>query len=287
MRRILLATDFSERSDRALRRSVLLARAFGATIDIVHSVDDDRPRRIVDRETEEAGILLAELVRSLATIDAVKANARVFRADPFAGIARAVEELGPDLLVLGPHRREILRDAFVGTTAERTIRSVNCPVLMVNGPPIGPYRHALLTTDLSDRSRESLRRFEALGIAAGIGRSVLNVFDAPALRLATSGSISLEDRREYLEDQRAGALRSLSEFVTTEGGVRAEPIVRHEESTVANDILRAANELCADLIVVSTRGKGTIARLLLGSVAERVLRSSAVDVLAVPPGRAD
>jgi len=285
MRRILLATDFSERSDRALRRSVFLAKAVGAAIDVVHSVDDDRPRRIVDREVEEAGILLAELVRSLATTDAVKASARVFRADPFAGIARAVNELGPDLLVLGPHRREILRDAFIGTTAERTIRSVDCPVLMVNGPPTGPYRHALLTTDLSDLSRNSLRRFESLGIAAGIGRSVLNVFDAPALRLATSGSIPLEDRKDYLEDQRAAAMRSLSAFMATEGGMGAELIVRHEESTVANDILRAATDLRADLIVVSTRGRGKIARLLLGSVAERVLRSSAVDVLAVPPAR--
>ena len=41
MQRIMLATDFSERSDRALRRTVLLAKAHGAVLDLVHVVDDD------------------------------------------------------------------------------------------------------------------------------------------------------------------------------------------------------------------------------------------------------
>jgi len=285
MRRIMLATDFSERSDRALRRAVTLARATGAGMDLVHAVDDDRPRRIVERETDDARMLLAELVRSLESGDGVRATMHVLQADPFAGITQAVKERAPDLLVLGPHRREILRDAFVGTTAERTIRSVACPALMVNGPPIGPYRHILLTTDLSDRSRDALRRFEELKIGSEGGLSVLNVFDVPALHLAMSGTLPAASRDEYLGTRRAEALRDLIGFMAAIGGRRAEPVVRQNETTIANDVLRAATSLKADLVVVSTQGKGAVARLILGSVAEQVLRSSAVDVLAIPPGR--
>ena len=157
MQRIMLATDFSERSDRALRRAVLLARAHGAVLDLVHVVDDDRPRRIVDHEAVDARTLLRELAQSLRSVDGITCQIDVVLSDPFAGIVKAVAEKKPDLLVIGPHRRQILKDAFLGTTAERTIRSVDCPVLMVNGPPVAPWRHILLTTDLSDIAKSALQ----------------------------------------------------------------------------------------------------------------------------------
>lgn len=285
MKRIMLATDFSERSDRALRRATLLAREAGAEVDLVHVVDDDRPRRIVDHEVADAHLLLAELVRTLDTVDGVQSKAHVVLADPFVGIARAVEEVGPDLLVIGSHRRQILRDAFVGTTAERVVRTVDCPALMVNGPPVGPYRQVLLTTDLSDNSRSALQRFEQLGLFSGGQLTALNVFDAPALRLAMSDTLAKEDREEYLSDMRAEAKRELAEFVSSISGRRLEQVVRHEETTIANEILQAASEIRVDLIVVSTVGKSSVARMLLGSVAEQILRLSTTDVLVMPPTR--
>jgi nucleotide-binding universal stress UspA family protein len=283
MHRIMLATDFSERSDRALRRAVLLSRESGATLDLVHVVDNDRPKRLVEAEAESASLLLVECAHSLKSVEGVSCSTQVLLHDPFAGIAKAAAETVPDLLVIGPHRRQILRDAFAGTTAERTIRAVACPVLMVNGPPVGPYRHVLLTTDMSENSREALKRFEKLEIGIEGMASVVSVFDAPALRLAMSGAMAKEDREEYLNELRAGVRRDLAAFMASVGGRHAEPILRHEETTIAHDVLKVAEEVKADLIVVSTKGKGAAARILLGSVAEQVLRSSSVDVLAVAP----
>lgn len=284
MQRIMLATDFSERSDRALRRAVLLARAEGAALDLVHVVDDDRPRRIVDHEVNDARQLLGELARTLKDMDGVSCSSQVLLDDPFSGIVKAAANAAPDLLVIGPHRRQILRDAFVGTTAERTIRSVSCPVLMVNGPPVGPWRQILLTTDLSDNAGSALRRFVGLGIGAGAQVSVMSVFDAPALRLAMSDSMGKAGQQDYLADLRADARQNLSAAMAQVGLSQAEMVVRYEETTVAKEILRAAEELKADMIVISTQGKGAVARLVLGSVAQQVLRDSTVDVLAIPPG---
>ncbi|MDO9525556.1 MAG: universal stress protein [Gemmobacter sp.] len=280
----MLATDFSERSDRALRRAVLLARAEGAALDLVHVVDDDRPRRIVDHEVNDARQLLGELARTLKDMDGVSCSSQVLLDDPFSGIVKAAANAAPDLLVIGPHRRQILRDAFVGTTAERTIRSVSCPVLMVNGPPVGPWRQILLTTDLSDNAGSALRRFVGLGIGAGAQVSVMSVFDAPALRLAMSDSMGKAGQQDYLADLRADARQNLSAAMAQVGLSQAEMVVRYEETTVAKEILRAAEELKADMIVISTQGKGAVARLVLGSVAQQVLRDSTVDVLAIPPG---
>ena len=90
MKRIMFATDFSERSDRALRRAVILAKAHDAVLEIVHVVDDDRPRRIVDHEVNDARQLLGELARSLKDLDGVSCSTQIVQDDPFAGIVKVV-----------------------------------------------------------------------------------------------------------------------------------------------------------------------------------------------------
>lgn len=287
MKKLLVATDFSERSDRALRRATLLARQFEAKLEVVHVVDDDQPKRVVDADYDQASQLLRQLTETLRDVDGVDCDMRVILAPPFAGIVRAAEELGPDLLVIGPHRRQVLRDVFIGTTAERTIRSVTCPVLMVNASPAGRYRHVLQTTDLSDGSRDALRRLPALGITKNEMTSMLYVFDAPALRLAFSGSIPQEDQTHYLEDEKRAASRDLAKFVIASGLGGCQQVVRYEASAAQHEILKAAAEEQADLIVLSTHGRSGMAKLLIGSVTEQVLKNSTIDVLAIPPLRSN
>lgn len=167
MKQIMLATDFSARSDRALRRATLLARQSGAALSIIHVVDDDQPKRILDAERDTAAALLNELQGTVTTVDGLECTTGVVLGDPFDGIVRAVADKGPDLLVIGAHRRLVLRDVFVGTTAERTMRFATCPVLMVNAPPVGPYRHIMLTSDLSESAKAAVNACAQLGVAKG------------------------------------------------------------------------------------------------------------------------
>ncbi|MEX5728654.1 nucleotide-binding universal stress UspA family protein [Rhodovulum iodosum] len=285
MQKILLATDFSERSDRALRRAILLARQFGSSVSAVHVVDDDQPRRIVDSERDAASALLDELRHTVQNVDGIACETRVVLADPFAGIARAAEEEAPDLLVVGPHRRQALRDVFVGTTAERTIRSAACPVLMVNAPPVGSYRHVMLTTDLSEGAAQAAKASVVRDIAHGANASILHVFDAPAIHLAMSHTIPTDGREAYLEDQRKEASRALSAFVKSVDWRSIRQMVRQVRNAPAEEILSAARDDSADLVVIGTHGRSGLARFFLGSVAEAVLRSADRDVLAVPPSQ--
>jgi len=283
MKKIMVATDFSERSDRALRRAKLLARQFGATITLIHVVDDDQPRRIVEIERDESAMLLRQTAATLAQLDGVTCETRVILASPFAGIIQGVETSDPDLLVIGPYRRQMLKDVFIGTTAERTIRLVSCPVLMVNAPPAGSYQHVMQTTDLSDGSRDALQRVRALRIGDDARNTLLHVFDAPALRLAMSYTISKDDQAYYLESEEKVALRDLTAFLATAKLGNVAPRVRHRAARVHHEILKAADAERADLIVLSTHGRTGLTKLLIGSVTEHVLRTSLIDVLAIPP----
>ncbi len=290
MQRIMLATDFSARADRALRRAVLIARAQGAALDLVHVVDDDRPAAIVDQEVAMARGLLDHLAATLMAEDGITASVQVILSDPFAGVVAAAGQGAPDLLVIGPHRRQVLRDVFLGTTAERVIRSVACPVLMVNGPPVGPWRHVLLATDLTDGSRDALRRVATLNLAGEARVTALHVFTAPALRLTAAATLRPQDRARLLDDQHIAARAALAAFMAALGpagdGLNAAQVVRFAQVPTAHAVLEAATDLAADLIVVATHAKGGVERLFLGSVAAEVLQSAAVDVLAIPPGRA-
>lgn len=283
MKKIMLATDFSERSDRALRRATLLARQAEAALSVVHVIDDDQPRRIVDSERDAAAGLLKDLKRTLRDVDGISCETRIVLADAFAGIAQAVEEEAPDLLVVGPHRRQALRDVFVGTTAERTIRTVPVPVLMVNAPPVGRYARVMLATDLSTGAERAAGICAELGIAAAAELSFVHVYDAPEKRLAMSQSVPTDDWEAYLAEQREAAVRGLEDFVQTVGLRASRQIVRRGLHAPAEEILRAAEEESADLIVLGTQGRTGLAKFFLGSVAEDVLRKAGCDVLAVPP----
>ncbi|AJE46752.1 universal stress protein [Celeribacter indicus] len=283
MKKILVATDFSERSDRALRRAVLLARRVGAELGLVHVVDDDQPPYIVGTERKDAEKLLAQMAATLREVDGVECRTQVVLASPFIGIASAVDSLAPDLLVIGPHRRQVLKDVFIGTTAERTIRSVSCPVLMVNAPPAGPYRHVLLTTDLSEGSCNALRRLPALGGGALSRHSLLYVFDTAGLNLTFSHSLPTDAQDRYRLEAERDASRELAQFAATAGLGDLRHLARRKSTAVPHEILKAAEAEHADLVVISTHGRSGLAKMLLGSVTEQVLRDAPVDVLALPP----
>ncbi len=285
MKTIMVATDFSRRSDRALSRAAVLARQFGASIILIHVVNDDQPRRIVEIEHEESAVLLAQSAETFKEVDGVACEVRIVRASSFVGIIQAAEELRPDLLVIGSHRRHVLKDVFIGTTAERTIRLVDCPVLMVNAQPAGQYRHIMHTTDLSAGSRDALQRARDLRIGDDAINTLLYVFDAPALRLVMVDTMTKNDQALYLASEQMNAMRDLDAFTSSAKLDDFAPQVRHKPKATHHEILTAAEEENADLIVVSTHGRTGLAKLLIGSVTERVLRSASIDVLAIPPRR--
>jgi nucleotide-binding universal stress UspA family protein len=138
--------------------------------------------------------------------------------------------------------------------------------------------HMLCPVDFSEMSAAAYRFAARLAGACDARLTAIHVynFEAPAyFTPAQAGEIAAQ-----FEATRADAEAALRRFASESGGP-GEPAVLVREGDPANAVLRAAAELQAGLIVMSTHGRSGLRRLLLGSVAERVLRDSSIPVLTI------
>lgn len=281
MKRILAATDFSNRSEQAVRRAALLAKQHGAGLALIHVVDDDRPARLVEIEHQAAALLVDERARALRD-DGIETSTMISDGAPPQALLAAAAETGTDLIAIGAHRRHLLKDVFLGTTAERIIRQSTVPVLMVNTEPALPYRHMLIAVDLSDASELAVKAAIRLGFDRHMAVSVLYLFEAHAAGLMIRSATPMTEIRKYMNQEAEAAGAALRAFLKKTGVASIHPVAQPAAGPVAESICTTARELDADLIVVGTQGKTGMSRVMLGSVAEGVLRQADRDVLAVP-----
>lgn len=140
--RILVPTDFSPTSEKAVRYAVELARVFSSEVVLLHVFDT----RIVDN-IYHIHELSPERARTEMQKSAEKSMAALTEADWAAGVPlvpRYVEglpsvavkdvaaEVGADLVVMGTHGRTGITQLLYGSTAEGVVRGAPCPVLTVN-----------------------------------------------------------------------------------------------------------------------------------------------------------
>lgn len=139
IRTILVPIDFSQRSKKALRYAVALARQFGGELVCLHVIDIpygageaglvvemQAYRKHLQAESRRA---LTELVREEAREIPVTSLLRA--GAPYHEITRAAREFPADLIVISTHGRIGVRRFVLGSTAERVVRHAPCPVLVV------------------------------------------------------------------------------------------------------------------------------------------------------------
>ena len=131
MKNIIVATDLSARSDRAVRRAAMVAHEWGARLTIVSAVDDDLPQVAIKALAEAAKDSLKEQAAELAVqYPGVQVKTRVVYGRHFEAILNAASDAKADLIVLGQHRQGGVLDLFRGSTSERVAR-LSRPEFMV------------------------------------------------------------------------------------------------------------------------------------------------------------
>jgi universal stress protein E len=276
--RLLVATDLSARSERAVGRGGVLARQSHAELALLHVVDDDQPPPLVAAATRQAEKLLRATVAGLG---GPQPEVLVRAGDPFEVVVQTAAERAVDLVVMGAHRKRILRDVFTGTTIERVMRTGRHPVLMENRAPAEPYRGAVVASDMSEASAGALRTAAALGFLGASELSAVHAFMPLAKDMMVYAGVEGEKIAEHVTHAGADARNKLVAFLRGCCPELLQHALLVEEGDPVVVIRRAVARLDADLVIIGTRGHTGLKRVLLGSVADAALRTLECDVLAV------
>jgi nucleotide-binding universal stress UspA family protein len=206
---------------------------------------------------------------------------RVVTGKPFVEIIRRAREEAANLTVVGAHGANFMKDLFFGTTAEKVVRKGDRPVLVVKQTAQGPYRRVLAAVDFSDDSRRALEL--ALQLAPRADFHILHVYEGFEGRLRIGGASQSEITR-YRRQWAKGARQELETFLREVNGLdrSVKRILKHGRASYV--ITKTAKRLRADLVAVGTTGRTGLPYILLGSVAEHVLRESNCDALVVRAG---
>jgi nucleotide-binding universal stress UspA family protein len=191
-----------------------------------------------------------------------------------------------DLLVMTTHGRGPLRRAWLGSVADGLLRRTPCPILAIR-PEEGEklkleereFHHVLLTLDGSPESREILPFAKSFAHAFGARITLLRVIP-PHFPVSSPFTSHVGQGYQGLKEEE----RFARETLETEAGPLREEGLRVSVNVIsgahpAEGILEFAEGEEVDLVAMATHGRGGVARLILGSVADKVIRGGTVPVL--------
>jgi universal stress protein A len=289
LRRIIVGHDLEVGGEVALGSTVALANRCGAALRLVHVVEPiDVSQRIshpltspytLEEIVQKAGARLQALSAS-PKLARLQVEYEVRKGKPFVELITAGRTWLADLIVVGAASQK--EQPFLGSTSERILRKALVPVMVAKKPLNLKAKTFLVPTDFSSSAREAAA--EALMIAECFrGRVVFfHVLDLHpsyttvyAHELGVSLAIPPLLPEEIEPDWEA--------FLSGLPLDKVEWEKSTEEGQAAAAIVHQAKHVKADMIVMSTHGRSALRQMLLGSVAEKVVRTAPCPVLTVKP----
>jgi nucleotide-binding universal stress UspA family protein len=282
IREVLFPTDLSAPSTLAFDHARELAERFGARLTLYHVVETLRQESAPRPADTELEVLrrMEEAARDWleARAKGLRVPVRIFverRPSSARALLSFAEWSAPDLIVMATHGRHGLAHVFMGSVTENVLESARRPVLCIrpaaHGEPL-PYRRILVPTDLSAASRRAFPLAALLARAYGAEVVVLHVAAYPAIA-SLSGVPELIE--EVLPDE-----ETVRRFVAPEFG-KLPLAAKVAIGGACEQIVRTARVERADCIVMATRGHDSLHDRVLGTHAERVIRSAPCPVLAL------
>jgi nucleotide-binding universal stress UspA family protein len=301
MKRILVPTDFSPASDRALEQAGALARASRAEVCLLHKViypPPHPPTELLDRLDDAARFdyVLKEVIErpereAQEGLESRKKNlegggvaVKVLlerSGDVYERLERAIDSLKPDLVVMGTHGRGGIQKWLMGSVAEKALRHSPVDVLTLHADsPVAPCEggigEILVATDFSDGSRRALEAARRLVAEIGGSICLLHVIES---RFAPRRGDMAPSPLEVSPEIRAQAEKALRDELGSDRSGKDKSVVA--EGDVVREIDRVAEERLSSLIAVGSHGLTGVRRALLGSVAEKVARFCHLPILTV------
>lgn len=286
---IVAATDFSENAQRAVQQAAHLARTWGARLILVHVFNDSvwaSIKAVYDlsgwsnvKPLDAARTRLIALGEQVARDFAVQVETEVLvgRASQQIGVFVAARHA--ELLVVGEHGENWVRDTVLGGTALKVLEATHIPVLLVRSPAAGSYQRILIATDFSANATRATHL--AMALFPDARHHLIHAYVVPFEASMRMGGAQDKDIQRYREQEYLKAARNLEAFaVDCDYRAAAEFSRLALYGYPASVLFEQAQEV--DLIVIGKHGGGPFEEKLLGSVTQNILYHAGCDVLLSP-----
>ncbi|HTL33613.1 MAG TPA: universal stress protein [Kofleriaceae bacterium] len=288
---IVAGVDLSVPSDQALERAAAIAQLNGAALILVHAQADDAAipdatNEVVKQLGEVSAAVRAEEARRLATkLDDLQARgiqaSLVGRAgSPGDVVSEVAKEHSAELIVVGTHGHTGIQRFLLGSAATAILRTAPCDVLVTRGTSTAAaFSRPLVASDFSPAAARALRNAAAL-TAPGASIEVIHAWQLPA---GSWGATLLGQARfpwNTVRDAVLSGVKAQADKLVQQTADLGHPIhVELVQGPPPSVITHAAERGGHDLIAIGTHGHRGFRRLLLGSVAESVIRHAPCSVL--------
>ncbi len=287
MKNILLATDLTPNSDRALARAIMLAMQPGVRLHIIHVVPPypfKKAKQLTQSLKEELESIISKNIKSYRSAGNLSFNIAVVQAaDNYLEILKHAHKVKADLIIMGMHGKSKFRDLFVGTTIERVIRKGLKPVLMVKNISIDPYQDVLCGIDFSPGSRAALH--VATDIAPNADFHLVHAYEIPYYAEATYEYVVSKALVEEKHQKKMDNFlkQEMAYFKKQCPKARAEFNGKLVPGVVHKVLVRKAKGLKADLLAIGAHGQVgfVLPSSKLGGSAQEILINPPCDVLVV------
>lgn len=300
---IVVPLDGSRFGEHALPYAVTVARHSGSRLHLVHVYDRVSPGDLLSvtpyhyegvdlKEYEETYLeedrsYLDRLARRIDPDGEIAVTTALLKGEVRRALEEYADEVGAGLVVMSTHGRTGVSRAWLGSVADTLVRHISLPMLLIRPPSVAtepPSRvklgHVLVPLDGSAKAEGAVAVARALAEGTGARMTLLHAVSPRMVVGARSYPVRtgrLEERwvdaETYLE-RAAAPLREAGLDVDTR-------VLEHDDPHGA--ILATALEEGADVIAMATHGYSGLARAVLGSVTDKVLRGSVLPVLVQGP----
>lgn len=285
LERVLFATDYSKASRYAFEHAVALAARSGAALHIVHVAGAGEPDANETEAQSVSDAAIRAVLDRLAPADVdwtpwlqTKVHRdTLMKTEPAVALAEYARRQQIGLLVVGTHGRRNLAHVLLGSVAEHVVRLADCPVWVVGRGDRHALRswrpqRVLAAIDFSEPAKQALQQAAVLCRGDTSKLIALNALEnAPNPVFNPFSDVPLRQVSEQMQTRAQQALEAL---------LNQLPEAPHQTHAMVlqgrahHEIVRAAREHDADLIVMGPTGVSAIERVLLGTVTGRVLRTA-------------
>jgi nucleotide-binding universal stress UspA family protein len=280
---ILVAVDGSEPARTAARQAIQLAKAFDASVTGLHVPEGSSNTAGTERDRspdEEAEAAIESLKLSAGKAE-VACQTTVRRGTPHEVIGSSADRLDADLVAMGTHGRTGVEGLLVGSVTNRTLRTSDVPVLATPEGPWGSvFDSVLVAVDGSDPAAAATDQAITFADRFDATLHVLSAVYVQKLADTSGGAGTVPSVLESITERHEGLVEDVADRAEARG---IDTVTSVPTGRPAAHVRDHAEEHNVDLVTMGTHGHSGLKRYLLGSVAERTVRTAPAPVMTMPP----